>query len=89
MPNENQTNTAPEAFVVQLRGGTQLRMPAGRGPASHYDRLFALLDECEVWQGDDDWDAENRGSWVSGKKALQAARVIAGDLPQARNTGEG
>lgn len=88
MPNENKTITAPEAFVVLFLGGTKLRMPAGRGPASHYDRLFALLDQCEVWEYDFDWDAEDRGTWVSGKKALSSASVIDGDPPQAKNTNE-
>ena len=67
--------TGSPFFVVRLRGGTVLKLEARRAPDAQFDRLFALLDECEVWQSPTDWDAAPSmpGKWISGKRAMAGA----------------
>lgn len=62
-------------FIVRLRGGTVLKLKPGRGPDAQFDRLFALLDDCEIWQSPTDWDAAPQapGKWISGTRAMAGA----------------
>lgn len=62
-------------FIVRLRGGTVLKLKPGRGQDAQFDRLFALLDECEVWQAPTDWDAAPHapGKWISGTRSMAGA----------------
>lgn len=87
-----------ERFLVRLRGGTFLRLKAGRGEGHAFDKLLALLDESEIWQAPEDWDAEEDtglGRWIAGEKSIAGACVepaghgteIAGISAGANRTG--
>lgn len=59
-------------YKIHLRGGTCLLLPAGRGPDCHYDRLMALLNECQVRV---EFFPAGKG-WRPGADAVVGAEVV-------------
>jgi len=58
-----------ELIEVTLRGGTKLRMDAGRSETSPYDLLLKTMKHMQIW-------SEDEQCWLPDPKWLIAAQVI-------------